>query len=51
MELVRRHYIGLGHAASYATIARLERRGLVAVSDGRGIARAVAITEAGRALL
>lgn len=51
MELVRRHYQGFGHAASYATIARLERRGLVRTEPGEGIAQRVLITDAGAALV
>jgi DNA-binding MarR family transcriptional regulator len=52
MELIRRHYQGPGHAASYATLDRLERRGLIETKPG-ATKRAVAveITDAGRALV
>lgn len=51
MELVRRLYTGRGHAASYATIARLERRGLIRTSAGAGIAQRVEVTKAGLAAI
>lgn len=51
MQLVRRLYTGRGHAASYATIERLERRGLISTRGSEGVALRVEITDRGRAAI